>query len=256
LIAVTMGTVGRSAAGVGPGMIGLIGATTLGLRTILTRIGRRSAALLRAAASLCWVALKRLARGITGFIRAAVVLGLVTLAALIRTGRSAIDWLVSTWNAMGPTPVAEVREGPPPVVTEQRESVAPSPPEPATPPPVDVRIDATLAGNDHVLKALSVLGVQGLAVTGVVRDQRGMRVRGIVAGQSTTRWYSYDECKQLVERHTAEQAAPAEPEPELVAVEVKRRAWPPIWLSVVVVAGALTLAAGWAGQAGALELLR
>ena len=191
------------------------------------------------------------------------------LAALIRALRFTGAQLLSMWNALGPSPDEMVGNGRDAMPTASGAKESNVQPRPAVPPGVvsltdvstDVRFAALAAqgGNsDQVLQALMVLEQQGLAVTTVVRDQRGVRVKGIVGGQYTTRWYSVEECERLIARNAAEQAPAADVEPELVSVERKRRVWPSIWLSVVVLAGALTLMANWAGQFGGVleELLR
>jgi hypothetical protein len=182
------------------------------------------------------------------------------LALVVHGARLAISRLIGVWNALGPEPAAIVTNpGDPsqPVPAAQKNVVMPQPAaRPAARPSPAALAALKLANSDPVAQGIGVLVKQGLTVTGVVPDQRGMRVKGIVAGQMTTRWFSYDECARLAERDAAEQAAAAEPEPELVTAGVRRRSWRPIWLSVVVVAGALTLVAGLVGQVGALELLR
>jgi DNA-directed RNA polymerase specialized sigma24 family protein len=223
-------------------------------------LGRRSAVMLQAGAMLCWAMLKRWARLSAVALRAAATLAIATMAALIEALRSTGAQLVSVWNALGPSPVepvAELSDAQPPA-SEAQERIALQGPvaPPATVRAADVPVDADLAEGDPVSQALAILERQGLAVTGVVRDQRGMRVRGILAGLSTTRWYSYDECAQMVARYAAEQAEAADAEPELVPVAPRRRAWLPMWLSLVVVAGALTLVVGAGQVGGVLELLR
>jgi hypothetical protein len=83
-----------------------------------------------------------------------------------------------------------------------------------------------------------------------VRDQGGMRIKGVVGDRTMVRWYSFDECCQLVARHAAEQAAAAQPEPEPVLAAPRRRGWPPTWISLALLIGAGTVALGWAGHVG------
>jgi len=92
-----------------------------------------------------------------------------------------------------------------------------------------------------VLQALSVLRETGFAATFVSRDQRGVRVRGVVNGHSTTRWYSFDECARLVERHAAETAASVEAVPEPVEEPRRKRSLMPLGLMAAGVIGPLML---------------
>jgi hypothetical protein len=104
-------------------------------------------------------------------------------------------------------------------------------------------IGTAVAGDsDQVLQALLALGQRGVAVTTILRDQGGVRLRGVINGASTTHWYSYDECAKLTARVAAEPPPTSEElEPEPILIERKRPVWPGFALVGVILAAALIL---------------
>ncbi len=116
-----------------------------------------------------------------------------------------------------------------------------------------------LAIDEQLLPAILALGQRGVAVTTVVRDQRGLRVRGMVDGRPVSSWYSLDECSQLRLRSAWAEAASAEiePEPDITPVQRKRSRWPVLALFGLVVVAALSFTAiSWPAEQVELRVIR
>ena len=81
-----------------------------------------------------------------------------------------------------------------------------------------------------------------MAVTTILRDQGGVRLRGVVDGASTTHWYSYDECAKLRALSTVESPPiVGEPRREPILTARKRPVWPGFALVGVILAATVML---------------